>query len=220
MAKRIVKLVHSVGDVVNADPTVRDRLRVAFLPDYNVKNAQPIFPGSDLSEQISMAGKEASGTGNMKFALNGALTIGTLDGANVEIRECVGPENFFLFGLTADEVRRIRADGYRPWEIAAADDDLREALDALASGEFSGGDREVFHPIVENLLREDPFLVLADFRAYVDCQRKVEEAWRDREGWTRSSILNVARMGFFSSDRSIREYARKIWDVESIPVEP
>jgi starch phosphorylase len=218
MAKRIIKLVHSVGAVVNSDPEVRGRLRVVFLPDYNVKNCQRIFPAADLSEQISTAGKEASGTGNMKFALNGALTIGTLDGANVEIREAVGPDNFFLFGLTVDEVQRLRAEGYRPRERYDADEELRGALDALADGEFSGGDREVFRPLVDNLLNHDPFLVLADYRDYVDAQARVEAAWRDEERWTRASILNAARCGRFSSDRSIDEYCRDIWHVEPLPV--
>jgi starch phosphorylase len=218
MAKRIVRLVHGVAGVVNADPEVKGRLRVAFLPDYNVANSQRIFPAADLSEQISLAGKEASGTGNMKLALNGALTIGTLDGANVEIREAVGPENFFLFGLTVEGVQRLRAEGYRPEERYEADAELRDALDALSSGVFSGGDREVFRPVVENLVHHDPFLVLADYRAYVDAQAAVEEAWRHEEGWTRASILNVARSGRFSSDRAIREYCREIWNVEPLPV--
>ena len=218
MAKLIIKLIHSVAAVVNADPDVRERLRMAFLPDYNVKNSRRIFPAADLSEQISTAGKEASGTGNMKFALNGALTIGTLDGANVEIREAVGADNFFLFGLSVDEVQQVRAEGYRPGEHYDADLELRGALDALAAGEFSGGDRDVFRPLVEDLLHHDPFLVLADYRAYVDAQADVERAWRDEEQWTRASILNVARSGRFSSDRSIYEYCRDIWDVEPLPV--
>ena len=218
LAKLIIKLIHSVAEVVNVDPEVRGRLRVAFLPDYNVKNCRRIFPGADLSEQISTAGKEASGTGNMKFALNGALTIGTLDGANVEIREAVGPENFFLFGLTADEVQSRLAAGYRPRGHYEADAELRGVLDALVSGELSRGDGELFRPLVEGLLDHDPFLVLADYRAYVDCQTEVDRAWRDTEGWTRASILNVARMGRFSSDRAIREYCRDIWHVEPLPV--
>jgi len=218
MAKRIIKLIHSVAEVVNADPVVSGRLRIAFLPDYNVTNSQRIFPAADLSEQISTAGKEASGTGNMKFALNGALTIGTLDGANVEIREAVGAEHFFLFGHTVDEVAGLRAAGYDPRERYERDSELADALDALGGGAFSGGDTEVFRPVVENLLGQDPFLVLADYRAYVDAQAEVERAWRDEERWTRSSILNVARCGRFSSDRSIREYCREIWNVEPLPV--
>ncbi|HET9298685.1 MAG TPA: glycogen/starch/alpha-glucan phosphorylase [Candidatus Polarisedimenticolaceae bacterium] len=218
MAKRIIRLIHRVGEVVNADPETRDRLRVVFLPDYNVKHSMRIFPGADLSEQISTAGKEASGTGNMKFALNGALTIGTLDGANVEIRECVGADNFFLFGRTVEEVARLQREGYRPAAFVEKDDELREVLEALGSGAFARGDQAELQPVVDNLLHEDPFLVLADFRAYVDCQRAVETAWRNREGWTRASILNVARTAFFSSDRSIRDYAREIWAVKPVPV--
>lgn len=218
LAKRIIKLVHSVAQVVNEDPDVRGRLKVVFLPDYNVKNCQRIFPAADLSEQISTAGKEASGTGNMKFALNGALTIGTLDGANVEIREAVGEENFFLFGMTVEEVQHLRATGYRPGQHLEADDELRGALDAIAAGEFSDGDREVFRPLVENLRHDDPFFVLADYRAYVDAQGQVERAWRDEEQWTRASILNAARSGRFSSDRSIYEYCRDIWKVEPVRV--
>jgi starch phosphorylase len=218
MAKRIIKLIHAVGAVVNHDPDVRGRLRVAFLPDYNVKNSQRIFPAADLSEQISTAGKEASGTGNMKFALNGALTIGTLDGANVEIREAVGDDNFFRFGLTVDEVQALRAEGYHPGEYYGADPELRAALDGIAAGEFSDGDREIFRPLVDNLLHHDPFLVLADYRTYVDAQAEVERAWRDGEAWTRASILNTARSGRFSSDRSIYEYCRDIWNADPMPV--
>ena len=217
-AKTIIKLIHSVAEVVNGDPAMRGRLAVAFLPDYNVKNSLVIFAGADLSEQISTAGKEASGTGNMKLGLNGALTIGTLDGANVEIREAVGAENFFLFGLTAEEVSRTWRDGYRPRDRAEADPELREVLDALVSGEFSRGDRDLFRPLVDGLLEHDPFRVLADYRAYVEAQGAVERAWRDADGWTRASILNTARMGRFSSDRSIRDYARDIWRVVPVPV--
>jgi starch phosphorylase len=218
IAKRIIKLIHSVAEVVNGDPATAGRLRVAFLPDYNVTSSQRIFPAADLSEQISTAGMEASGTGNMKLALNGALTIGTLDGANVEIREAVGDENFFVFGLTVDDVARLRAAGYRPRERYEADDELRGTLDAIAGGLFSKGDTELFRPLVENLMYHDPFLVLADYRSYVDCQARVEEAWRDPGGWAEASILNVARCGHFSSDRAIREYCRDIWAVEPVPV--
>ena len=217
-AKRIIKLIHSVAEVVNADPAVAGRLRVVFLPDYNVKNAVRILPGADLSEQISTAGKEASGTGNMKMALNGALTIGTLDGANVEIRDAVGAENFFLFGLTADEAARTLREGYRPRERYESDPELKEAIDAVASGTFSRGDRELFRYLVAGLLERDPFLVLADYRSYVTAQVEVERAWADPDRWTRASILNVARMGHFSSDRSIRDYAREIWHAKPQPV--
>jgi starch phosphorylase len=219
MAKLIIKLIHSVAEVVNGDRELAGRLRVAFLPDLNVKNGQRIYPAADLSEQISTAGKEASGTGNMKLSLNGALTIGTLDGANVEIREAVGAENFFLFGLTADAAARKHREGYRPSEVYASDSLLKETLDLIAAGHFSGGDPSLFRPLVDSLLRDDPFLVLADFASYVDCQAKVDEAYRDSDRWTRASILNVARMGRFSSDRAIREYCRDIWRVEPVPVE-
>jgi glycogen phosphorylase len=218
MAKLIIKLIHAVGAEVDRDPAARGRLKVVFVPDYNVKNSGRIFPAADLSEQISTAGKEASGTGNMKLALNGALTIGTLDGANVEIREEVGEENFFLFGLTADEVTAWKRRGYRPRAVYEGDDELREALDQIAGGKFSDGDRSLFLPLVESLLGPDPFMVLADFRAYVDCQRQVEAAYADRQDWTRKSILNTARMGKFSSDRSIREYCDEIWRVGPEPV--
>jgi starch phosphorylase len=218
-AKLIIKLVHAVAEVVNADPATRGRLRVAFLPDYNVTNCMPIFPAAELSEQISTAGKEASGTGNMKFAMNGALTIGTLDGANVEIREAVGAENFFLFGLTVPETQALRAAGYRPRERYEADPELRAVVDALADGSFARGDRSLFQPIVDSLLGEDPWLLLADFRSYLDRQADVERAYRDPERWTRLSILNTARMGRFSSDRSIRDYCRDVWRVEPVPIE-
>ena len=213
MAKRIIKLVNATAAVVNADPAVRDRLKVVFFPDFNVKNAQPIYPAADLSEQISTAGKEASGTGNMKFAMNGALTIGTLDGANVEIREEVGAENFFLFGLTAEQVADVKASGYRPRETYERNAELREVLDFISSGALAHGDTQLFKPLVDNLLSSDPFLVLADFEAYVACQARVSEAWRDPEAWTRMSILNAARMGRFSSDRSIRDYCERVWNV-------
>jgi glycogen phosphorylase len=218
MAKRIIKLIHSVADVVNNDRATADRLRVVFVPDYNVKHSQHIFPGADLSEQISTAGKEASGTGNMKFAMNGALTIGTLDGANIEIRDAVGAENFFLFGMTVQDVQRRLAQGYRPFDHYRADEELREAIDAIAGGAFSGGDRELFKPIVDNLLGSDPFMVLADYRAYIDCQDAVARAWRDPERWTRAAIRNVAHMGRFSSDRSIHDYCGDIWHVEPVPI--
>jgi starch phosphorylase len=217
-AKLIIKLVHSVAEVVNSDPDVAGRLKVAFLPDYNVTNCGRIFPAAELSEQISTAGKEASGTGNMKFSLNGALTIGTLDGANVEIREDVGEDNFFLFGLTVDDAARLRASGYRPRDFYERDEELRLVLDRIASGFYSRGDASLFRPLVDSLLQDDPFLLLADFRSYLDAQHAVSRAWRDEERWTRMSILNVARMGRFSSDRSIGEYCRDIWSVEPQPI--
>jgi len=218
MAKLIIKLINAVAEMVNNDPAVRGRLKVVFLPDFSVKSAQHIYPAGDLSEQISMAGKEASGTGNMKFALNGALTIGTLDGANVEIREEVGAENFFLFGLTVEEVRELKVRGYRPKEVAEKNTSLREVLDFIGSGALSGGDRDLFRPLLERLLYDDPFLVLADYQAYVDCQEQVSALWRDQRAWTRKSILNVARMGKFSSDRSIRDYCEHVWRVKPVKV--
>jgi starch phosphorylase len=222
MAKLIIKLINSVAEVINADPDTRGSLQVAFFPDFNVKNAHRVYPAADLSEQISTAGKEASGTGNMKFGLNGALTIGTLDGANVEIREEVGPENFFLFGLTTEQVERRKAEGYRPHELYERDAALRDALDLLMSGTFSRGDRGLFQPLVQSLLDRDEYMVLADYAAYVACQDRVAQAYQDPDKWSRMSILNVARMGKFSSDRAIREYCRDIWHVAPVhvPIEP
>jgi starch phosphorylase len=212
-AKLIVRLAHGVAEAIAADPRTRDRLRVVFVPDFSVKVAQRIYPAADLSEQISTAGMEASGTGNMKFTLNGALTIGTLDGANIEIRQAVGAEHFFLFGLTADEVLASRRGPYHPGEVLAHDHELSLAIEMIKSGVFSRGDRELYAPLVRDLVERDPFLVLADFRSYADAQRRVATAWREPARWIRSSILNVARAGYFSSDRSIREYAEKIWHV-------
>ncbi|PSB67363.1 glycogen phosphorylase, partial [filamentous cyanobacterium CCP1] len=219
MAKLIIKLINSIGDVVNRDPDVRGRLKVIFLEDYNVKFAQRVYPAADLSEQISTAGKEASGTGNMKFALNGALTIGTLDGANVEIREEVGAENFFLFGLTADEVYAKKAAGYKPMDYYYSNPELKLVIDRIASGFFSHGDANLFKPIVDNLLYGDPYMLLADYQSYIDCQEQVSQAYRDQDHWTRMSILNVARMGKFSSDRSIRDYCEDIWKVQPVAIE-
>ncbi len=218
MAKLIIKLITSVADVVNQDPDVRDRLKVVFLPNYSVTNSQHIYPAAELSEQISTAGKEASGTGNMKFALNGALTIGTLDGANVEIRDEVGPENFFLFGLNAPEASALRAQGYDPHVYYQSNPQLQEVIDRIAMGEFSPQDRDLFKPLVDLLRYQDPFLLFADYQSYIDCQDQVSAAYRDREGWTRMSILNTARMGSFSSDRSIQEYCQKIWKVEPVKI--
>jgi starch phosphorylase len=211
MAKRIIKLIHSVGEVVNNDPAVRGRLKVVFLPDFNVTLGQKVYPAADLSEQISTAGKEASGTGNMKFAMNGALTIGTLDGANIEIREHVGEENFFLFGHTAEEVEALQARGYDPRAYIESDSELRQVLEALDAGQFSRGDPTLFRPFLTDLVQRDPYLALADFRPYLECQERIDGAWQDTEAWTRMSILNVARMGYFSSDRSIRQYCERVW---------
>jgi starch phosphorylase len=215
MAKLIIRLIHSVGDVVNNDPAIGGRLKVAFVPDFNVKHSEPIYPAADLSEQISTAGKEASGTGNMKFSMNGALTIGTLDGANIEIREEVGAENFFLFGNTVEELAAIRAAGYRPREHYDRIPELREALDQLQAGHFSRGDRGLFKPLVDKLLDDDYFMLLADYQSYVDTQAEVGAAYLDTERWCRMSILNAARMGKFSSDRSNRDYCRLIWGISA-----
>jgi glycogen phosphorylase len=220
MAKLIIKLIHSVAEVVNRDPAVNQLMKVIFVPNFNVKVAQKIYPAADLSEQISLAGKEASGTGNMKFALNGALTIGTLDGANVEIRDEVGVENFFLFGLTAPEVQALKASGYDPAGYYRQNPGLREAIDLIADGFFSHGDRELFRPLVDHLLTRDDYMLLADFQAYVDCQQAVDRAYRDQEHWTRMSMLNVARIGRFSSDRVVSEYCREIWKVQPVTVSP
>ena len=214
MAKRIIKLINAIGEIVNADSAVRDRLKVVYFPDFNVKNAQFIYPAANLSEQISTAGKEASGTGNMKFALNGALTIGTLDGANVEIREEVGAENFFLFGLTAEEIEKLRARGYRPRDYYEQNKALCEVIDFIASGALSQAEPGLFRPLIENLLGDDPFLLLADYQAYIDAQERVSALWRNPQAWTRMSILNTARVGKFSSDRSIRDYCERVWKIE------
>ena len=218
-AKLMIKLINSVGEVVNKDAAVADRLKVVFLPNYNVTNGQRVYPAAELSEQISTAGKEASGTGNMKFSMNGALTIGTLDGANVEIREQVGAENFFLFGLSAAEVKASWRNGYDPGAIYRNNDELRAVIDLIRDGHFSGGDRDLFRPIVDSLLHGDAYRLLADFQSYVDCQDAVSAAYRQPEEWTRMSIVNVARMGKFSSDRSIREYCEDIWRVKPVKID-
>jgi starch phosphorylase len=218
LAKLIIKLITAVGDVVNRDPQVRDRLKVVFLPNFNVTNGQRVYPAADLSEQISTAGKEASGTGNMKFCMNGSLTIGTLDGANIEIRNEVGPENFFMFGLTAAEVDGLRRDGYRPAAFYERNPELRQVLDLIGEGFFSRGDPAQFRSIVDGLLHWDTYMLLADFQSYVDCQTQVGHAYEDAHHWSRMSILNVARSGIFSSDRTIHEYAREIWHVPRVPI--
>jgi glycogen phosphorylase len=218
-AKLIIRLIHGVARVLEADPVSRGVLRVVFVPDFNVKNAQRIYPAIDLSEQISTAGYEASGTGNMKFAMNGALTIGTLDGANVEIRDAVGADDFFLFGMTADEVSSLRTRGYRPGEVLAADPELAELLGWIDRGGLSPGETGLFEPLVRTLVEHDPFFVLADFRAYVACQERVSAMWATPHRWVRSAVRNVAGMGPFSSDRSIREYADRIWRSPAVPVE-
>jgi starch phosphorylase len=219
MAKLIIKLINNVADVVNNDPDVKGRLKVVFLENFNVTLAEKIYPAADISEQISMAGKEASGTGNMKFALNGALTTGTLDGANVEIRERVGEENFFLFGLTTPEVQALKEEGYHPLDTYFSNPELKAAVDSISLGVFSHGDKELFKPIVDSLLHHDEYLVCADYQSYIECQETAAQAYRDQEQWTRMSILNAARCSFFSSDRSMRQYSSGIWGVEPLAVD-
>jgi starch phosphorylase len=219
MAKLIIKLIHSVGEKINSDPLVRGRLKVVFLPDFSVKLGQRVYPAADLSEQISLAGKEASGTGNMKFAMNGALTIGTLDGANIEIREEVGVDNFFLFGLTTPEVEDKKRAGYNPRIFYDSNAKLREVLDAISNGEFSHGDKSLFAPLVGSLLNGDDYMLLADYQSYIDCQDRVSQAYKNPEEWTRMSILNVARIGKFSSDRSIRDYCADIWKTWPVKIQ-
>jgi starch phosphorylase len=216
-AKLIIKLINDVARVINDDPAVGDRLKVIFLPNYNVSLTERIIPAADLSEQISTAGMEASGTGNMKLALNGALTIGTLDGANIEIRELVGRDNMFIFGLTAEEVRTERANGYDPRAQLAAAPALAGALDAISAGRFSPDDPGRFRPLIERLLGEDYFMVLADFTAYAEAQRRVDAAYRRPETWWRQALLNTAKVGWFSSDRTIRDYAAEIWQALPAP---
>jgi glycogen phosphorylase len=211
MAKNIIKLINSVGNVINNDKSINGKLKVVFLPNFNVQIGHLVYPAADLSEQISLAGKEASGTGNMKFSMNGALTIGTLDGANVEIREEVGAENFFLFGLTTEEVYARKSAGYNPMDYYHNNEMLRRVIDQISYGYFSNGDKNMFKSFVDSLLYRDEYMALADFQSYVDCQQKVSETYLDIEKWTTMSILNVARMGKFSSDRSIMEYAKNIW---------
>jgi glycogen phosphorylase len=219
LAKLMIKLITAVGDVVNRDPDVRGRLKVVFLPNFNVTNGQRVYPAADLSEQISTAGKEASGTGNMKFCMNGALTIGTLDGANIEIRDEVGAENFFLFGLSTPEVYALKAQGYRPMDYYAANPGLRDVVDLIRSGFFSRGDTELFKPLMDGLMYHDPYMLFADFQSYVECQAKVSQAYCDTENWTRMSILNAARSGKFSSDRSIHDYCDGIWRIKPVPIQ-
>jgi glycogen phosphorylase len=213
-AKLMIKLINSVGDVINNDPAVRDQLKVVFFPDFNVTNAQHIYPAADLSEQISTAGKEASGTGNMKFAMNGALTIGTLDGANIEIREEAGEDNFFLFGLTAAQVEEAKLYRYNPHYIYDHNEDLRDVINLINSGLLSKGDANLFKTITDNLLWNDPFMLMADYPLYIACQDLVSNTWKNTTEWDRMAIMNVARMGKFSSDRSIRDYCEKIWKVK------
>ncbi len=217
-AKLMIRFITSVAEVVNRDPQVRDRLKVVFLPNFNVTYGQRIYPAADLSEQISLAGKEASGTGNMKFAMNGALTVGTMDGANIELCDAIGADNFFPFGLTAPEVYALREAGYDPAAYYHRNDELRAVIDLIHQGFFSHGDATVFRGLFDEHLRHDPYLLLADFGAYIDSQQRVCETYVQPQRWQRMSVLSCARSGRFSSDRAIREYCERIWQVEPVPV--
>jgi starch phosphorylase len=219
LARLIIKFINAIADVVNQESRLRDRLKVVFIPDFNVKVAQRIYPAAELSEQISTAGKEASGTGNMKFAMNGALTIGTLDGANIEIRDAVGAENFFLFGLNAAEVEATHTQGYHPWDYYNNQESLRRAIDLINSGHFSQGDPNLFRPLTDSLLHHDEYRVLADFAPYAECQQLVGRTYQDPKRWWAMSILNVARMSGFSSDRTIRDYSRDIWHSKPLDID-
>jgi len=220
MAKSIIRLVHSVAEVVNFDPAIDDRLKLVFLPDYNVSNAEKIIPAADLSEQISTAGTEASGTGNMKLALNGALTIGTMDGANIEIGREVGAENIFTFGLTAADVTGWRQAGYNPRAIYESNDELRMALDMIRDGYFSLDAPDRFAPIVDALLTHgDHYMLLADYADYIACQDQVDAVYQNPDEWSRRAILNVAAMGHFSADRAVAEYAAHVWGVQAVTLE-
>jgi starch phosphorylase len=219
-AKLVIKLINDVAQIVNRDPLVRGRLQVAFLPNYNVSLAESIIPAADLSEQISTAGMEASGTGNMKLALNGALTIGTLDGANVEIRDRVGEENILIFGLNAAEVEQRRREGHHPRAMVEATPELAGALTAVRTGAFSPDDPHRYAPLVDDLLHYDHFMVTADFAAYAAAQREADRRYRDEAGWRRMTLLNTANVGWFSSDRTIREYAAQIWQASHAPALP
>ena len=212
-AKLIIKLTNDIARRVNSDPSVSGLLKVVFVPNYNVSLAERIIPAADLSEQISTAGMEASGTGNMKFALNGALTIGTLDGANIEIKDRVGDENIVIFGMTADEVAEKRANSYNPREVIEGSAELHQAVDAIAGGVFSPDDKDRYKDLMDGLYDNDWFMVAADFDAYAEAQRDVDARWRDSAGWRTAAIRNIANVGWFSSDRTIGEYARDIWDV-------
>lgn len=219
VAKLIIKLINDVADIVNNDPQVAGKLKVVFIPNYDVSTAEVIVPAADLSEQISTAGTEASGTGNMKLSLNGALTIGTLDGANIEIGEEVGWENIFIFGLTTDEVASLQANGYKPWDYYNANGELRDVLHMISSGFFSPSEPERFKPIIDNLLHHgDKYLLLADYASYITCQDKVDSAYKNQDVWVKKSIINVANMGKFSSDRTIAQYAKEIWNVKPVRV--
>ncbi|MFN3694128.1 MAG: glycogen/starch/alpha-glucan phosphorylase, partial [Ignavibacterium sp.] len=215
-AKMVIKLINSVADVVNNDPDVGDKLKVVFLKNYSVTLAEKIIPASDLSEQISVAGLEASGTGNMKFAANGALTIGTMDGANIEIREEVGDENIFIFGLLAEEVVELKAKGYNPRKYYESNPSLKRVIDMIASNYFNPKEPGIFNDMINGLMNVDYYCVFADYQSYIDTQDRVAKEFLNQEEWTKKSIYNVARIGKFSSDRAVSEYAKKIWNVKPV----
>ena len=219
MAKLIIRFINGIAEMVNSDPDMDGLLRIVFLPDYNVKLGERVYPATDLSEQISTAGKEASGTGNMKFAMNGALTIGTLDGANIEIRDQVGEKNFFLFGKTEQEIMHLLDEGYYPRNYINDNSELSEVIHLIEIGHFSNGDKDLFRPLLDNLINKDPFFVMADFEDYLNAQNNVSKAWKNRKEWNRMSLLNTARSGFFSSDRSIKDYCNLIWEIDPLPVD-
>jgi len=220
MAKLIIRLINGVAEVVNSDPDVAGKIQVAFPPDYRVTLAEKIIPAADISEQISTAGMEASGTGNMKLALNGALTIGTLDGANIEIREAVGHDNIFVFGLTADQVEeRLATGSHNTWKLYSADPELAAVIDAIRDGQFAGGDATLLRGIWSALMEHgDRYMHLADFRAYIEAHQQADALYADRRAWTAAAIRNIAAMGYFSSDRAIREYSERIWGLEPVRV--
>ncbi|HEY9886555.1 MAG TPA: glycogen/starch/alpha-glucan phosphorylase, partial [Vampirovibrionales bacterium] len=217
-AKMVIKLVNAVAEVVNNDPEVKDTIKVVYLPNFRVSLGEFVYPAADLSEQISTAGKEASGTGNMKFAMNGALTIGTLDGANIEIKECVGAENIFIFGLNSEEVFKLKADGYNPNSYYESNPELKQVIQSILNGVFSPEDPDLFKPLMDSLLFDDQYLLFADYQSYLDCQAKVEKAYLDQEQWAKMSILNSARVSYFSSDRTIEEYCKEIWEIEPVEI--
>ena len=218
IAKLIIKLINSIAKKINNDPDVNDQLNVIFMPNYSVSQAQLVIPATDLSEQISTAGMEASGTGNMKLSLNGALTIGTLDGANIEIMEQVGKENIFIFGLTADQVHSYRSIGYNPQKYYEQNPELKSAIDMIADGKFSEGQRDLYKPLLDSLLHNDYFMVMADYQSYIDTQSKVNELYLNKRDWIKKSIINSANTGKFSSDRTIQEYAEEIWNVKPLKI--
>ncbi|MFW6253488.1 MAG: glycogen/starch/alpha-glucan phosphorylase, partial [Chitinivibrionales bacterium] len=219
MAKLLIKFINNIADVINSDPQTKGLLQLFFTPNYRVTLAEQIIPATDLSQHISTAGTEASGTSNMKFSLNGGLIIGTMDGANIEIAKEIGEHNMFIFGMDAEQVEQLRAQGYDPRIHYEKNRDLKEILDLIGKGFFSPEDPDLFRPIYDGLLYHDPYMIMADFDSYVACQQSVEQAYKDIDAWTRMSIYNTAYIGKFTSDRTIRQYAEQIWGIQSVPVD-